>query len=319
MVGRIRSLFSRSRSLDRILEFKSYRGRHLRLESLEQRHMLAADALTPGACFDETFEAKLEIIESDTVVSYFQFQDGNRWSSTATDGGGLGQGDATTLTWSIVPDGTNIPASSFDDNGGGEGPSDLISFLDGIRGAGGGGADLTNRPWFQVFVDAFDRLGAVSGLTYVYEAADDGVELNSASGSLGDRGDVRIGGRFVDGQPSGGSTLAYNAGPNDSDMVIDTGNINFYTNTANNSVNFRNTVMHEAGHGIGINHVLPTDQTKLMEPSITANFDGPQIDDILAMQRGYGDVLEKNGGNDSTGTATNLGAAASRNYAHSRC
>ena len=328
MIGRIRSFFSQSRSLDRILEYKSYRGRLLRLETLEDRKMLAIDSLMLGASYDGSFfnngpsatsiqtvgmsssntSSGLSDGGRDPIVLNFQFDDGDRWSATATDGGGLGQGDPTTLTWSIVPDGTQTPASSFDDNGGGAGPSDLIAFLDGIRGAGGGGADLTNRPWFQVFVDAFDRLSEVSGLTYVYEPADDGVDLNSAAGSLGVRGDVRIAGRFVDGQPAGGSTLAYNAFPNDSDMVIDTGNINFYSNTANNSLSFRNTLMHEAGHGIGLSHVLPVDQTKLMEPTITTNFDGPQFDDIIAMHRGYGDVLEKNGGNDSTGSATNLGA-----------
>ncbi len=36
----------------------------------------------------------------------FQYTDGDRWRSTATDGSGLGQGDPITLTWSIVPDGT---------------------------------------------------------------------------------------------------------------------------------------------------------------------------------------------------------------------
>lgn len=278
--------------------------------------MLTSNPLLPGAAYEGTpytlewetpAQALSEANDETPPSANFQFNDGNRWSSTATDGGGLGQGDATTITWSLVPDGTEIGDSSFDDNGGGAGPSDLIDFLDGIRGDGGGGADLTIRPWFQVFVDAFDRLSELSGITYVYEASDDGVDLNSAGGSLGVRGDVRIGGRFVDGQPMGGSTLAYNAGPNDSDMVLDTGNVNFYSGTANNSLSFRNTLMHEAGHGIGISHVLPVDQTKLMEPTITTNFDGPQIDDILAMHRGYGDVLEKNGGNDSTGTATNLG------------
>ena len=37
-----------------------------------------------------------------------QFHDSQRWTRTATDGNGLQQGDPTTITWSIVPDGTNI-------------------------------------------------------------------------------------------------------------------------------------------------------------------------------------------------------------------
>jgi len=38
----------------------------------------------------------------------FQFTDGNRWSRTATNPTTLVQGDPTTITWSVVPDGTPI-------------------------------------------------------------------------------------------------------------------------------------------------------------------------------------------------------------------
>ncbi|MEX0939164.1 MAG: Ig-like domain-containing protein [Pirellulales bacterium] len=278
----------------------------IRFEHLEERRVLSADG---GGVFNFDGPLAGELV-SAALLEYadFQFSDGNRWSTTATDGGGLAQGDPTTLTWSIIPDGTFIGASSFDANGGGPGNSDMIAFLDGVRGDGGGGADLTIRPWFDVFADALDRLASLSGLTFVYEPADDGVNHGSAAGSLGVRGDIRVGGRFVDGEPSGGSNLGYSAGPDDSDFVIDTGNTNFYTNTNNNSLQFRNVIMHEVGHGLGISHVAPVDQTKLMEPNITTAFDGPQLDDILALQRGYGDPLEKNGGNDSISDATPLGA-----------
>lgn len=303
MLGQLRSYFRGSSSVERIIACKLSRGRRLHVESLEARWLLSADVY--HASYDGTFRPEFE---SEGGSGQFQFPDGQRWSTTATDGGGLGQGDPTTVTWSIVPDGTFIGASSFDANGGGPGNSDMIAFLDGIRGAGPGGADLTQRPWFTVFVDAFDRLSALSGLTFVYEANDDGVNHGSAAGSLGERGDIRIGGRLVDGEPMGGSTLGYNAAPNNGDMVIDTGNTNFYSGTANNSLGFRNLLMHEVGHGLGLDHVAPVDQTKLMEPSITTAFDGPQIDDILALHRGYGDALEKGGGNDSIADATPLGA-----------
>ena len=63
----------------------------------------------------------------------FQFSDGSRWSTTATDGAGLTQGQVTTLTWNIVPDGTPIGAL-----GGIAGEStsarNLRAFLDGIYG-----------------------------------------------------------------------------------------------------------------------------------------------------------------------------------------
>ena len=106
-----------------------------------------------------------------------------RWSTTATDGSGLGLGDPTTVTWSLMPDGSNIP---------GEGNSDLISFLDNVIGAGPGGADLTQRPWFPSFEASFGRWDELSGVTYVYEPNDDGANHNSLPGVLGVRGDARI-------------------------------------------------------------------------------------------------------------------------------
>ena len=273
----------------------------LSVEPLEDRRMLSGDTLIPGAIYEGTPYVLPE------GAGGFQLED--RWTNTATDGGGLGQGDATTLTWSIVPDGTFIDETS-DPNQGDGASSDLIAFLDGIRGAGPGGSDLTQRPWFSVFADSFARLSAVSGLNYVYEPNDDGEDLTSALGELGLRGDVRVGGRLIDGEPAGGSILAFNFFPNNGDMVIDTGNTNFYSQTDNNSLSFRNVVMHEAGHGFGLEHVLPTDQTKLMEPTLTTAFDGPQFDDILGMHRHYGDINERGSGNDSTATATNLGILA---------
>ncbi|MBZ0171610.1 MAG: hypothetical protein K8E66_04455, partial [Phycisphaerales bacterium] len=62
---------------------------------------------------------------------------------------------------------------------------------------------------------------------------------------------------------------------------------------------------HEHGHGLGFNHVCPANATKLMEPFVSTAYDGPQLDDILAIQRNYGDPNEHN---DNAGTATDLGS-----------
>ncbi|MFK7789271.1 MAG: PEP-CTERM sorting domain-containing protein, partial [Phycisphaeraceae bacterium] len=75
----------------------------------------------------------------------------------------------------------------------------------------------------------------------------------------------------------------------------------------NNFRGLRNVVMHEAGHGLGFSHFESSNSGGLMEPFISTSFDGPQHDDILAAQRNYGDALEKNGGNDTVGTATSFG------------
>ncbi len=223
------------------------------------------------------------------------FQQNTRWTSTATNGGGLQLGDPTTITWSFVPDG-----ASWD-----EGPSDLISFLDSTIGSGPGGSDLTQRPWFDSFSSSFDRWSSISGLSYVYEPNDDGASANSnAPGSLGVRGDVRIGGGFIDGNSG---VLAFNFFPNDGDMTLDTGDFNFYGNTSNNSRRLRNVVQHEHGHGLGMSHVESSDSGFLMEPFIQTSFDGVQLDEIRGVQLFYGDALEKNGGNNTSATATVLG------------
>ncbi|MEQ9407474.1 MAG: Calx-beta domain-containing protein [Fuerstiella sp.] len=289
------------------------------MEQLEDRALLTATDLFADAIYelapgddptavplDETGDAHGHSENEDGDA--FQFDDLDRWTRTATDGSGLGQGDPTTLTWSFVADGTSI-------TGGREGTSasDLIAFLDGIYGNVTPDTDYTDEVWFPVFEAYLNRWGEVSGLTYIYEPNDDGSQIinnsGSASGVTGVRGDLRIGGHSIDGQ-SGSNVLAYNYFPNHGDMVIDTDNISFYSNLSNSSRALRNVLAHEHGHGIGIGHVCPLlggADGRLMEPFVNLSFDGPQLDDILATQRGYGDALEKNGGNDTAGTAFNLG------------
>ena len=222
----------------------------------------------------------------------FTFPDSNRWTTTATDPGPLGQGDPTTLTWSIVPDGTSI----FGYAGEPTSPSNLQAWLNGIYGS--------PANWLPLFEQIFAVWGDLTGVTYVYEPNDDGspwTAFTIAPGQLGVRGDVRIAGHTIDGNSN---ILAYNFFPNFGDMVIDTAD-NTYNNTSNNSLILRNVLAHEHGHGLGIEHVCPVNQTKLMEPFLTTAFDGPQFDDILAANRGYGDDAEDN---DSPGIAAGLGS-----------
>ena len=208
-----------------------------------------------------------------------------RWTRTATDGSGLSQGDPTTLTYSFVPDGTNIS---------GQGPSDLINFMDTQIGSG---------TWEALYQTALDAWGEVSGLTYVREMNDDGGSITGGSsnnGILGVRGDVRIAGDFLDGNSG---VLAYNFFPNAGDMVMDTGDVNFFRSSSNNYIRLRNVVTHEAGHGIGLAHVESDSNRFLMEPFIDISFSGPQIDDVRGAQRGYGDMDENN---NSFATASDL-------------
>ena len=213
----------------------------------------------------------------------------SRWWGTATDGGGLSQGDPITLTWSVLPDGTSIPTGGPDPTG----PSNLRAFLTNIYSS--------EAEWRQVLRAVFDRWGELTGITYVEEPNDDGAAFPGSPGVLGARGDIRIGGHFIDGNYG---ILAYNYFPDSGDMVLDTGDA-FYYDTTSNSLRLRNTLAHEHGHGLGLSHVCPMDQTKLMEPMLSTRFDGPQHDDILGANRSYGDVNEAN---DSPTDGTDLGA-----------
>jgi len=230
-------------------------------------------------------------------VATFQVDD--RWGDFA---GGIAvgsagvQGDPITLTWSIVPDGTTIdPAITGESND----PSNLISMLDTEFGS--------SSIWMPLIEDSFNRWSELSGLTFVHEPNDDGQPIAGTTaheGIVGVRGDIRLSGHSVDGSSG---TLAYNYFPNVGDMVVDTADGAFFDNPTNNFRAFRNTIMHEIGHGLGFAHLESSDGSFLMEPFLGTSFDGPQLDDILAVHRNYGDVHEKNGGNDTAAGATALG------------
>jgi len=253
----------------------------------------------PAMCFAPGTEPELAYI-IDKLLDYqfvteesSRYQQGPRWSSTATDGGGLGQGDPTVITYSFAPDGAFVP-----DAGLGSGTSSTFQWLDGIYGSTGA--------WQQLFHQVFDRWEELTGVTYVWEQNDDGVSMSSFGGQIGVRGDVRI---FSFNYPFDGDfgVLAYNFFPNNGDMAFDAFD-SFYNNTSGNSLRFRNVAAHEHGHGLGMPHVCPANATKLMEPFVSTAYDGPQLDDTLNGIRNYGDILEPN---DSIAQATDLGTMQS--------
>lgn len=211
-----------------------------------------------------------------------------RWTRTATNGSGIGRGEPVTLTWSVVPDGTGIDDVLSDESAD---VSDLEAFLTANFGA--------EPIWLGLIQAALDGWSGGPGMTFVYEPNDDGRVLSGGKGVLGVRADIRIGGHDIDGDFG---TVAYGFFPNGGgDMVIDTHD-SFNATTAS----FQNVVAHEGGHAIGLGHTCPVDQSKLMEPVITAGFSGPQFDDLLGAHRNYGDVEEEN---DVVGEAADLGLA----------
>jgi hypothetical protein len=217
------------------------------------------------------------------------YQPAGRWTLTMFGNTGS-YGTACRFGYSFVPDGTFIP-----NTGVGEGESDLFARFNGLFGS-------TNA-WKSKFRQMFDAWGNYSGLQYE-EIPDDGAPLHYFPGQIGARGDLRISSfpfpeefAFV---------LAYNFFPNNGDMVI-----NSSWNWAEPGQDYRflrNVLGHEHGHGMGLAHVLPMNETKLMEPVLTLAFDGPQSDDVQGVQFLYGDVLEDN---DDIGHATDVGMVSS--------
>lgn len=266
-----------------------------RADILDEGKPLAMMCYAPGtnpkyiAVMEELFSYQFIADEDGSS----RFQQGNRWTRTATDGSGLTQGQPTTLTYSFVPDGTFIANTQ----GLGSGNSTLFNWLNGRYGS--------TATWQDLFHQVFDRWGELTGITYIHETNDDGSNVHNNRGVLGVRGDVRI---SAFNYPFDGNfgVLGYNPFPNDGDMVLDAFDI-FYNSTSNNSRALRNVAAHEHGHGLGMAHVCPQTGTKLMEPSYSGGYDGPQLDDILNGQRHYGDPLEPN---DSFGLATDLGTYA---------
>ena len=230
---------------------------------------------------------------ADTITRF------GRWSQTATDGNTGPRGTPITLTWSIVPDGTRNGTQI----------SDLVSYLDGKWGVVGGDPhDVASRPWLVPIQQGMERWGQIAGIDYVFQNNDDGANFNATNvGVPGQRGDVRIRG-FVFGSAFAPSILAFNQFPNDGDMTLDTGEATAYSPSAASGNFMRNIIGHEHGHGLGLGHLIGA--TNLMSPGINPSIQGPQFHDILVAQRNYGDVLEKNGGNDTLASATPMGTLA---------
>jgi hypothetical protein len=245
-----------------------------------------AICFAPGTPYD--YVRNVYLSSRAAGVELFQFQDTARWDSTATNPSAPNQGQPITLTWSIVPDGTFIDSFGI----GPAGPSNFVARMNSIHGS--------QAVWQPIIQQVFDRWHALTGVSYVFQPTDDGAAFPDSPGVLGVRGDVRIGGRNIDGNSG---ILAFNFFPDFGDMVVDT-NDSFFTNTSNNNIRTRNVMAHEHGHGLGFSHVCPVNQTKLMEPFLSLAFDGPQHDDTLAGQRGYGDTRENN---DTALTGTDLG------------
>ncbi len=120
------------------------------LESLERRELMASDLLcaifAPNTtdeyreAFEDQLGSRAQTVGISGPGSPLGFNaPGDRWTNPV-GGASPNLGSPSTVTWSIVPDGT--PNSFYNLN------SNLISFMDGIYGGGTG--PVANRPWFPL-------------------------------------------------------------------------------------------------------------------------------------------------------------------------
>lgn len=144
-----------------------------------------------------------------------------------------------------------------------------------------------------------------AGLTFV-EVPDDNAPFSTNPQRSPNRGDVRIGAISSVDQANAG-VLAFNFFPaQGADMTFISQQFaaNNLGGPASNYRFFRNVTAHELGHGMGFFHVVPCNQTKLMEPFASSAFDVLQIDDRRGAQSAYGDRFS---GNTSAATAADFG------------
>jgi len=254
----------------------------------------AEGGFIPAFCFQPGTNDRVVSVFKDVfdTIAPNRYQLTNRWSGAVASGSAGSLGEPITLTWSFVPDGTFVPSGV----GEGGGNSDLFARMDAFYGG-------DRAAWQQVYFDMFDRWEAITGLNFVFEPNDDGAPLFDAPGVLGVRGDLRMAGKSIDGNSG---ILAYNFFPQVGDMVVDTAD-NFYADISNDSQKLFNVLKHEHGHGMGLLHVCPIEESKLMEPFVSTNFTGAQHDDIRGAHRLYGDFFEPN---DTPSLATDLGNVA---------
>lgn len=254
----------------------------------------STDMVPFAACFDSENPPSPETVARVNATirgTLAKYNVAARWTSTSVNGNNIPAGTPITLRVSFVPDTVNAP-----DLDGVYAPSSLFASMDAKFGG--------NRAlWISRIQSAFNRWGALTGVTYIFVNApgvdwDDGAVWSSPGSAT--RGDVRIAMRPMDGQSG---VLAFNSYPINGDMVLDSAES---WGSSNNTHRFlRNVVMHEHGHGLGLAHVCPINNSKLMEPTYSSSYDGPQQDDLRGIHFRYGDVNEPN---NSSVAATQMGA-----------
>ena len=198
------------------------------------------------------------------------------------------------MLWSIVPDG----GSSWSNT-----DSSLISFYDDNFNVPlpERTHDLTNRVWWQAMNDGLEKITRATGITMEYVA-----ETDPNGDPTGNVGDIRVAGKHT----MTGSTWGAATGPNHPGLNMRTNpgfsiTLSQMVDVLTHEVGHKFAIFHEAvGRTTGYNLSVMDGGYSGTQPSSG----GYQLDDIVGTHVNYGDPLEKTGGNDTFGTAYDLGA-----------
>ena len=286
-----------SESGQRVINPQALRGAFDKIAAINPR-------ITTGPqCYSDNLTvAQLEyIMATYNALPPGQFVPGNvvpqyNASSTVwTGNGGMGGGGLAvkaSLTYSFPPEGTMWGAP------GSQQANQLATNLTTLLGP-------TNLDQGRELIrQCFGSWRRYSGLTYT-EVADSGIPMDNSSTRRSTVGDIRVG--AVSQGLSG--VLAYNYYPNaGGDTTLNSDYFNAsqgaFANGTNTYRYFRNVVTHEHGHGLGLGHQTPCNNSKLMEPFINTNFDMVALDDRRGTMRSHGDRFA---GNTAAVTAKNFG------------
>ncbi len=195
------------------------------------------------------------------------------------------------ITWSIMPDGTNL---------GGFG-SNLNSTLNSEIGA--------PSSWLPVLQDAFAEWEAVANVNFA-QVSDDGSPFGSGAYQQGSPtvGDIRIGG-FA----QGSGTLAFTMLPPGANGGSAAGDIFINTSLPWNvgkNYDLETVFVHEIGHALGMGHSAST--SAVMYPYYQGIQDFPNTDDIAGVQSIWGpraeDPFEQATNNLTFANAANVNA-----------
>jgi len=194
---------------------------------------------------------------------------------------------------------TDVSASFLPDGTSSEGyTSNLFSKLNGIA---------ATSVWQREFARALQSWANVSPLNFHF-VSDDGSATGTSGLSQGDSrfGDIRLGAH-----PLSNNYVAYTYFPGN--WSTKSGDITI-SPTANYHIGSKldlfSTLLHEAGHAIGLNHSL---SKTVMYPAITGVYTGLSADDIAGIQAIYGarplDAFDATSTNDTTSSAASIDVA----------